>query len=453
MSDKKLFIKTYGCQMNIYDSDRMATMLMMHGYSMAKTLEEANLVLLNTCHIREKATEKVFSELGRIKPLKEQKRKEGAPFDIAVAGCTAQAEGKEIGRRAPYVDLIVGPQSYHELPEMLERIKRKKENKKSSKQEVETNFSTVDKFDALSQPNTHSGPTAFLTIQEGCDKFCHFCVVPYTRGAEFSRSVDDILEEAKRLVDQGAIEITLLGQNVNAYHGTYSRVSGEVNLGRLCYELAHHVPGLKSLRYITCHPRDVHPEQIDAYRDLDILQPFLHLPIQSGSDSILKKMNRKHTVSEYLSTIDKFRKAQPKIAFSSDFIVGYPGETNQNFLETLQLVQDVFYAQAFSFKYSIRPGTSAGFLEDQLSEEEKGERLKMLQQILNAQQLKFNKDLYHTTVPVLFDRKGKDPSSYIGRSPYLQPIHVISDENIMGKILPIHITHAGPNSLNGTFEK
>jgi len=449
MKEQKLFIKTYGCQMNIYDSERMATMLAMHGYSMAKTLEEANLVLLNTCHIREKATEKVFSELGRIKPLKESKRKKGETLNIAVAGCTAQAEGKEIGRRAPYVDLIVGPQSYHELPEMLEQLKRKKKNGSGAKQAVGTAFSTIEKFDALNKPHTHKGPTAFLTIQEGCDKFCHFCVVPYTRGAEFSRSVDAIIEEAQRLVDQGAIEITLLGQNVNAYHGTYSKSSKEINLGRLCYELAQHVPGIKSLRYITCHPRDVHNEQIEAHRDIDILQPFLHLPIQSGSDEILKRMNRKHTVANYISVIERFRAAQPKIAFSSDFIVGYPGETKQHFLETLQLVQDVFFAQAFSFKYSIRPGTSAGFLEDQLSEEEKGERLQMLQQLLGAQQLKFNKDLYNTTTPALFDRQGKEPGSYIGRTPYLQPVHVVSNKNILGKILPVYITHAGPNSLNG----
>ncbi len=452
MTHKKLFIKTYGCQMNIYDSERMSSMLMLHNYSMTQEPEDADLVILNTCHIREKATEKVFSALGRLHLIKEKKIKKGLTFNIAVAGCTAQAEGSEIAKRAPYVDLIIGPQSYHELPEMLERLKRKQENKKDSKQVVETNFTTVDKFDALNAPYNHKGPTAFLTIQEGCDKFCHFCVVPYTRGAEFSRSVDSIIEEAKKLVSQGALEITLLGQNVNAYHGNYSKYSGEVTLGRLCYELAEHVPNLKSLRYLTCHPRDVHLEQIEAHRDIEILQPFLHLPIQSGSDRILKKMNRKHTVDDYKKIIDQFRQAQPKIAFSSDFIVGYPGEKKQDFLETLKFVQDIDYAQSFSFKYSIRPGTSAGFLEEQLTEEEKGERLQMLKQLLDSQQLKFNEALCHTTVPVLFDRLGKEKGTYIGKSPYLQPVHVVSSEDILGKILPVHITHSGPNSLNGTIK-
>lgn len=456
MKQQKLFIKTYGCQMNVYDSDRMAGLLKKHGYDLTNNQEEADLIIINTCHIREKAAEKVFSELGRLKAIKDKKQKQGKDLHLAVAGCTAQAEGQEIGRRAPYVDMIFGPQSYHELPEMLERLKRQKEKNKNfpdtqrKNRVVETDFTTLEKFDALKVPHDHNGPTAFLTIQEGCDKFCHFCVVPYTRGAEASRPVKAIIDEAKQLVDKGALEITLLGQNVNAYHGTGPN-GQPYNLGRLCYEIAEKVPGLQRLRYTTSHPRDVHEDQITAHRDLDILMPFLHLPVQSGSDAILKAMNRKHTAQWYRDIIQKFRDAQPAIAFSSDFIVGYPGETKEDFLETLRLVNDIDYAQAFSFKYSVRPGTPASFLEDQVSEEEKNERLQMLQQLLNAQQHKFNRSLEKSDQKLLIDRKGREDGSYIGRSPYLQPIHVVSSQNILNQIVKVHINHAGTNSLNGTL--
>lgn len=440
---KKLFIKTYGCQMNVYDSDRMADALAPSGYEATTEIDEADLVVLNTCHIREKAAEKVYSELGRLRIMRQKKEQKGGEMMIGIAGCVAQAEGEEIVRRAPVVDLVFGPQSYHRLPDLVEQAQTKKV--------VETDFPAEDKFEHLPKPKKETtiarGLTSFLTVQEGCDKFCSFCVVPYTRGAEVSRPVHQIITEAQDLVDAGVKEITLLGQNVNAYHGLDA--DGETQgLAQLLYKLAD-IDGLDRLRYTTSHPRDMDDALINAHRDLDMLMPYLHLPVQAGSDSILKSMNRQHTVEDYMRLLDRIREARPDIALSGDFIVGFPGETDEDFEGTLKLVRDVEYAQAYSFKYSTRPGTPGATMDNQVPEEVKSERLQRLQELLNHQQTEFNKSRIGTTMPVLFEKTGRDPGQIVGRSPYLQPVQVEADPSHIGTIRDVFIDSVGKFSLFG----
>ncbi|GLQ16926.1 tRNA (N6-isopentenyl adenosine(37)-C2)-methylthiotransferase MiaB [Maritalea porphyrae] len=440
---KKLFIKTYGCQMNVYDSDRMADALAPSGYEATTDIDEADLVVLNTCHIREKAAEKVYSELGRLRIMRQKKEQKGGEMMIGIAGCVAQAEGEEIVRRAPVVDLVFGPQSYHRLPDLVEQAQTKKV--------VETDFPAEDKFEHLPKPKKETtiarGLTSFLTVQEGCDKFCSFCVVPYTRGAEVSRPVHQIITEAQDLVDAGVKEITLLGQNVNAYHGLDA--NGETQgLAQLLYKLAD-IDGLDRLRYTTSHPRDMDDALINAHRDLDMLMPYLHLPVQAGSDSILKSMNRQHTVEDYMRLLERIREARPDIALSGDFIVGFPGETDEDFEGTLKLVRDVEYAQAYSFKYSTRPGTPGATMDNQVPEEVKSERLQRLQELLNHQQTEFNKSRIGTTMPVLFEKTGRDPGQIVGRSPYLQPVQVEADPSHIGTIRDVFIDSVGKFSLFG----
>ncbi|NDG37399.1 MAG: tRNA (N6-isopentenyl adenosine(37)-C2)-methylthiotransferase MiaB, partial [Alphaproteobacteria bacterium] len=413
---KKLFIKTYGCQMNVYDSDRMADVLAPLGYAPTDMVDGADMVILNTCHIREKASEKVFSELGRLRHLKERMAdQQGRKMTIAVAGCVAQAEGEEITRRAPWVDIVVGPQTYHRLPELVGQLDPASRNRI-----IDTDFPEEVKFDFLPGEHAPRGPAAFLSVQEGCDKFCAFCVVPYTRGAEFSRPVKTVLEEAKRLVTSGTRELTLLGQNVNAYHGAHD--SGkDWSLGRLIRALAE-VDGLERIRYTTSHPLDMNDELIAAHGDVPQLMPYLHLPIQSGSNHILQEMNRRHTSDVYLAVIDKLRKVRPDIAMSGDFIVGFPGESDADFAETLALVSKVGYASAYSFKYSPRPGTPAANADVQVAEAVKSERLESLQQLLNAQQFAFNKSTEGRVVDVLVERAGGRDGQMAGRSPYMQAV-------------------------------
>lgn len=447
---KKLYIKTYGCQMNVYDSERMADLLKPLGFIITEEPEDADMVILNTCHIREKASEKVYSELGRIREYKEAKRLKNQNMVIAVAGCTAQAEGEEILKRAKYVDVIVGPQSYHRLPQILAEIERKTAGEEGPGRGIlEIDFPLESKFDFLPEASQAQGISAFLSIQEGCDKFCHFCVVPYTRGAEYSRPVETIYEEACRLVEKGVQEITLLGQNVNAYHGTYSNNTGEGwSLGKLIQHLSK-ISELKRIRYVTSHPADVNEDQINAHRDIEKLMPYLHLPIQSGSDRILKLMNRKHTASYYLDIIEKLRAARPDIAFSSDFIVGYPGESDKDFEETFELVKKVKFASAYSFKYSPRPGTPAAVLDDQVPEDVKTERLSRLQFLLFEQQRSFNQSLIGKNIPVLFEKQGRHPGQLVGRSPYLQSVYAEASTRLIGHCVEILITHATQNSLTG----
>ena len=441
---KKVYIKTYGCQMNVYDSQKMVDLLRPLGYEPVETPEGAHMVILNTCHIREKATEKVYSDLGRIKPYKDQNK----DMIVAVAGCVAQAEGAEILKRAPYVDMVFGPQTYHRLPEMIAQAIRQKELTEGSGRGIlDVEFPVESKFDHLPVSQDNGASSAFLTIQEGCDKFCRFCCVPYTRGAEFSRPVQAILKEAQELVDQGVLEITLLGQNVNAYHGLDSR-GQEWGLGRLLFALAE-IQGLKRLRYTTSHPRDVDEELIQAHGEVDILMPYLHLPVQSGSDRMLKEMNRKHTRDFYLNIIEKLRKARPGIAFSSDFIVGYPGESDKDFEETLDLVERVKFSQAYSFKYSRRPGTPASAIEFQVAEPIKVERLRQLQDLLRSHQISFNKTFIGSTLPVLLEKKGKHEGQLIGKSPYLQSVHVMANDRLKGHIVDVVIGKATLNSLSG----
>jgi tRNA-2-methylthio-N6-dimethylallyladenosine synthase len=437
---KRLFIKTYGCQMNVYDSARMAELLMPLGYASAPGPAGADLVILNTCHIREKAAEKVFSELGTIRRLKSARQRAGDRMLIAVAGCVAQAEGAEILARAPFVDIVLGPQSYHRLPDMLARAGR-------GERVLDTEFPAEAKFDFLPEGAAQAGVSAFLTVQEGCDKFCTFCVVPYTRGAEYSRPAADILAEAQRLADAGAREIVLLGQNVNAYHG--AAPDGEWGLGALIRALAE-VPGITRLRYTTSHPRDVDDGLVAAHRDVPQLMPFLHLPVQSGSDRMLAAMNRRHSAGDYCRTIERLRRARPDFALSSDFIVGYPGESEADFRATLDLVRAIGFAQAFSFKYSPRPGTPAAASPDQVPDTLKAERLAELQSLLQAQQRAFNKACVGTVLPVLFEKSGRHPGQLVGRSPYLQPVHAELPAARIGDIVPLMITAAQPNSLAGS---
>ena len=439
---KRLFIKTYGCQMNVYDSERMADVLRPLGYATTEAVEDADFVILNTCHIREKAAEKVYSELGKLKELKQAKAQAtGAAMTIAVAGCVAQAEGEEIMRRQPAVDLVVGPQAYHQLPELLTRTARARGER------IGADFAPVDKFDALPATRGTTGPTAFLTVQEGCDKFCTFCVVPYTRGAEWSRPVLKVLEEARALAARGVREVTLLGQNVNAYDG--EGPDGKPwTLARLAYALAE-VPGLDRIRYTTSHPNDMGEDLIAAHADLQALMPYLHLPVQSGSDRILRLMNRKHGRQKYFDLIARIREARPDMAMSGDFIVGFPGETDRDFEDTLDLVRQVRYASAFSFMYSPRPGTPAAGMGKQIEPEVAKARLHRLQALLLEQQVAFNASQAGRVLPVLFEKKGRHGAQAIGRSPYLQSVHVEDADHLIGRIVPVEIVSGQQNSLTG----
>jgi tRNA-2-methylthio-N6-dimethylallyladenosine synthase len=434
---KRLYIKTYGCQMNVYDSERMADVLRPLGYGLTDEPEGADLVVLNTCHIREKAAEKVYSELGRIKALKQAKAEAGdGDMAVVVAGCVAQAEGAEIMNRAPVVDLVVGPQSYHQLPELIARTSRARGER------LAADFLPQEKFDLLPEAREVTGYSAFLTVQEGCDKFCTFCVVPYTRGGEYSRPPEAIEAEARRLAAKGVREVSLLGQNVNAYQG---------GLAALVRRLAK-IDGLERIRYTTSHPRDMDEALISAHGELDALMPYLHLPVQSGSDRILRAMNRGHTADHYVRLVERIRAARPDIAMSGDFIVGFPGETEKDFQATLDLVEAVGYASAFSFKYSRRPGTPASAMPGQVSEEEKAERLARLQAVLDRQQREFNAATAGRTVPVLFERPGRHPGQILGRSPYLQAVHAEGPQHLIGRIVPVRIASAAKMSLAGELE-
>ena len=439
---KKVFIKTYGCQMNVYDSERMGEALAADGYANTEKLEDADLVVLNTCHIRERAVDKVYSELGRIRDVKAERAVAGKSTIVTVAGCVAQAEGAEIARRAPSVDVVVGPQSYHLLPGLIGRAR-------TEGQIVETEFHDDDKFQALPPRKRAASSAAFLTVQEGCDKFCTFCVVPYTRGAEFSRPVEKIIAEARRLVDGGVREITLLGQNVNAFHGA-GEAGREVSLAGLIAELAL-IPELERLRYTTSHPRDMRDDLIALHATEPKLMPYLHLPFQAGSDRILAAMNRKHTTADYLKLVERIRAANPALALSTDIIVGFPGETEAEFQATLEMVRTVQFAQAYSFKYSARPGTPAATMEGQLPETVKHERLQRLQALLAEESTRFNAGCVGTVFPVLFDKPGRRAGQLIGRSPYLQSVYADADRTVIGQILPVQISGAGPNSLAGVI--
>jgi tRNA-2-methylthio-N6-dimethylallyladenosine synthase len=432
---KKVFVKTYGCQMNVYDSQRMGEALVSDGYELTEKPDSADLILLNTCHIREKAAEKIYSELGRYKKLKAKK----PSLKIGVTGCVAQAEGKEIIKRQPLVDLVVGPQAYHRLPKMLQNLSE-------GKRSIDIEFPTEDKF--LHLPKMHVTklpPAAFLTVQEGCDKFCAFCVVPYTRGAEVSRSPKHLIAEAQGLVEKGVVEITLLGQNVNGY--LFENVGDGWDLARLISELAK-IPDLKRIRFTTSHPNDMSDSLINIFGNEEKLMPYLHLPVQSGSDKILKAMNRRHSVDKYLNILSRVRKARPDIALSGDFIVGFPGETDSDFQDTLDLCNEVGYAQAYSFKYSSRPGTPAAELEE-IEEEKKSERLLSLQSLLTLHQKNFQKRMIGNEYPVLIEKKGKEIDQVVGRSPYLQPVFIKGSIDLLGEIVPVEMKSYRTNSLEG----
>jgi len=431
MTTKKLYIKTYGCQMNVYDSERMAEAMGGEGYEQTNSPEDADMILLNTCHIREKAAEKVYSELGRYKGLKAEK----PDLKIGVAGCVAQAEGQEIMRRQPMVDLVVGPQAYHRLPQLEARARR-------GEKTVETEFPEEDKFDHLkARPKAKRGPTAFLTVQEGCDKFCAFCVVPYTRGAEVSRPADRVLREAQDLVERGVREITLLGQNVNAYHGHDRGLAG------LIRELAK-IDDLKRIRFTTSHPNDMDDDLIAAHGDCDKLMPYLHLPVQAGSDKILKRMNRQHTAEHYIRLIERLRAARPDLHLSGDFIVGFPEETEEDFQATMDLIETVEYGSAFSFKYSERPGTPAAE-RPQVPEDEKDDRLQRLQALLTRQQRALQDAMVGRQVEVLFEKPGRLPGQMVGKSQYLHAVHVEAEGIAPGDLTRIDVVSSGPNSLKG----
>ena len=449
---RKLHIKTYGCQMNVYDSEKMAEIMGGEGFELTDAPDEADMVLLNTCHIREKAAEKVYSEIGRLKRLKDERAREGREFTIGVAGCVAQAEGEEMRRRAPAVDIVVGPQAYHRLPGLMAKARE------AGRGAVETDFPVEDKFDGLRRRAGEGlapkpiapRSTAFLTVQEGCDKFCTFCVVPYTRGAEYSRPAQAVLDEAKALVDQGVREVTLLGQNVNAYHG--EGVGGaDWSLARLIGALAE-IDGLERIRYTTSHPRDMDDDLIAAHADIAKLMPYLHLPVQAGSDRILAAMNRQHTAESYVELVRRIQKARPDLALSGDFIVGFPGERDEDFEATLSLVREVGYAQAYSFKYSTRPGTPAAADGEQVPEEVKSERLARLQALLNEQQLAFNQACVGRRFAVLFDRRGRAEGQLVGRSPYLQSVHLdAAPEELFGQIGEVEIIGGFANSLKAAL--
>jgi tRNA-2-methylthio-N6-dimethylallyladenosine synthase len=441
---KKVHIKTFGCQMNVYDSERMADALAPAGFTETDTLEDADLVILNTCHIREKAAEKVYSELGRIRLMREARRRRGGDCIIAVAGCVAQAEGEELARRAPAVDIVVGPQSYHRLPDLLKR------RAISRGAVIETEFPAAEKFETLPAPKPRAPAFAFLTVQEGCDKFCTFCVVPYTRGSEYSRPVAQILSDAKRLAERGVKEITLLGQNVNAYHG--AGPSGRTfDLAQLLSALSN-IDGIERLRFTTSHPNEMTDALIAAHRDLEKLMPYLHLPFQAGSDRILKAMNRKHTMADYIRIVEKLRGARPDLALSTDIIVGFPGERDTDFQETMQAVETVKFAQAYSFKYSARPGTPAADRGDQVSEDVKSDRLRRLQSLLNAQQAAFNASMVGRGLDILWESLGKKAGQIVGRSPYLQAVHAEGAPRLIGKITSVEIVGASQNSLRAVIK-
>ena len=441
-AEKKFFIKTYGCQMNVYDSERMADVLRPLGYAATDRPEDADFVILNTCHIREKAAEKVYSELGRLRAIRHDRLEQGLPRStIAVAGCVAQAEGQEIIRRQPAVDMVVGPQAYHQIPELLARAARQTGERLAAEFEAEA------KFDSLPAEREIRGPTAFLTVQEGCDKFCSFCVVPYTRGAEWSRPVQAVLDEARALADKGVHEVTLLGQNVNAYDG--AGPDGQVwTLAKLARAIAA-IPGLDRIRYTTSHPNDMSEDLIAAHGELDALMPYLHLPVQSGSDRILRLMNRKHGAASYLKVIERIRAARPDMAISGDFIVGFPGETERDFEDTLNLVREVGYASAFSFRYSRRPGTPAAAMPGQVADDIAEGRLHRLQALLFEQQTAFNESQAGKVLNVLFEKPGRHRDQAIGRSPYLQSVHVEAARGLIGRIVPVRITSGQQNSLAG----
>ncbi len=441
---KTVHVRSWGCQMNVYDSQRMVDLLAPLGYRPVDTAEGADIVILNTCHIREKATEKLFSELGRLRETKQAKTLAGGNMILAVAGCVAQAEGPVITERARHVDIVVGPQSYHALPELVARASRAK-----GEPILMTDFPVESKFDHLPEEAAPRGVSAFLTIQEGCDKFCAFCVVPYTRGAEYSRPPADILVEATRLARGGVRELTLLGQNVNAYHGVAA--DGEVwTLGRLIRAVAA-IPGLDRIRYTTSHPNDMDDALIAAHAEVPSLMPFLHLPVQSGSDRILRLMNRKHSAAQYLAVIERLRVARPDIALSSDFIVGFPGETEKDFQATLDLVERVGFAQAYSFKYSPRPGTPASGSADAVPEAVKSERLTRLQQAILEGQMRFNQASIGHIVPVLLDRAGSRPGQLHGRSPHMQSVHVTAPAHLLEQVVPVRIDEGRALSLAGTL--
>jgi tRNA-2-methylthio-N6-dimethylallyladenosine synthase len=441
---RKVHVKSFGCQMNVYDSHRMADTLAPSGFNETAEIADADLIILNTCNIREKAADKVYSELGRLRMMKEEAAALGRNVMIAVAGCVAQAEGQEILRRSGAVDLVVGSQNYHRLPEMIARAQ-------SGERVVDTEFPVEDKFDALASPGREQiakrGVAAFVTVQEGCDKFCTFCVVPYTRGAEVSRPVEKIAAEVTRLAEAGVREVTLIGQNVNAYHGEGADGSA-ATLGRLLRRLAQ-VPGIARLRYTTSHPNDMNVDLVAAHADLAELMPYVHLPVQSGSDRILAAMNRKHTRQHYLDVVARLRAARPDLAFSSDFIVGFPGETEQDFQDTLELIETVGYAGAYTFAYSPRPGTPAAELDDQVPPEEKTRRLYALQALIARQQRDFNASFVGRTLPLLLERPGRLPGQLVGKSPYLQAVQVMASATLIGSVVPVKITGLGTNTLFG----
>jgi tRNA-2-methylthio-N6-dimethylallyladenosine synthase len=441
-SRKQVFVKTYGCQMNVYDSDRMVEALASEGYDVTARAEQADLVLINTCHIREKAADKLYSDLGRLRVLKAERAAAGDSMQVAVTGCVAQAEGTEIARRETAVDVVLGPQGVHRLTTLLRRAAEQ-----PGKAIVETEFPEEDKFAHLPPRKLTRTSSAFLTVQEGCDKFCTFCVVPYTRGAEFSRSVAQIEAEAERLVAEGVRELTLLGQNVNGYHGD-GPDGRSWSLARLIERLSA-IDGLERLRYTTSHPRDMSDDLIEAHAQQPKLMPYLHLPFQSGSDRILAAMNRKHTADQYLRLVEKVRRARPDIALSTDVIVGFPGETEADFEATLALVREVGFVQAYSFKYSPRPGTPATSLADPLPEDVKSDRLARLQAMLNDQTTSFNASCVGKVFPVLFEKAGRQAGQWIGRSPYLQSVFAEADASVLGQVVPVEIAQVYPHSLYG----
>ena len=441
---KQYYIKTFGCQMNVYDSHRIAAVLETLGFAPATSIKNADLVIFNTCHIREKAAEKVFSDLGRLNLIKEERAQEGLSTIIGVVGCVVQAEDEQIAKRAPFVDFALGPLTYHRLPQVLAQI-----SKKRGIPVIDTEFPAESKFDFLPE-NTSMGGCSFLAIQEGCNNFCTYCVVPYTRGIETSRPVEDIIKEAKKLVAEGSVEINLLGQNVNSYHGE-DKNGKERNLAYLLRQL-NEIEGLERLRYTTSYPADVDDDLIACHRDLKKLMPYLHLPVQSGSDKILKAMNRRHTRGQYLEVVEKLKEANPELGFSSDFIVGFPGETDEDFEQTLDLVRRVGFIQAFSFKYSRRAGTPAALMPNQVEEKIKKERLSILQELLFSYQLKFNKESIGKIMPVLFDIKGRHKGELIGRTPWMQNVHAELGKEYCNKIVNIKIIDATVNSLSGVKE-
>lgn len=440
---KKIYLNTMGCQMNVYDSRRILDALERIGYVETSNPEEADFLMINTCYIREKASDKVFSMLGKFAQIKKERKQRGLPTYIGLAGCVVQALGDEVFNKAPFLDLAVGPQSYHKLPELLTRLDR------GLGRTVEANFTSDEKFDSLPKANARAY-SAFLAIQEGCDNFCTYCVVPYTRGCEYSRSAGEIIKEANALVDSGAVEIMLLGQNVDCWHGLGLDGKKEWGLARLIEELAK-IDGLKRIRYTTSYPVDITDEMIVAHRDIEKLMPYIHLPIQSGSDAVLKAMNRRYTVAQYLEVIDKLRAVRPDIAISSDFIVGFPGETDADFEQTMDVVRRVDYAQSYSFKYSARPGTPASLMKNQIAEKVKTERLTLLQALLMERQKAFNLKFVGQTLPVLLTEKGREEGQLNGYSPYLQNVHTSLPESYLGKIVDLKISQATATSLSGTI--